>query len=619
MKTKFQVLLLLAALVFLGQTAQAQYRGGSGDGYVSSRSDDILYEGDSPLVTGDELPDVVHHLTINNSAGVTLSKNITLTGTLSVFNGDFNLNGNTVTFGENAVLQETPGNIVIGGGGNLSVTRNLNNLAAGQNVGNLGLTITTNAVLGQTTIARGNQAQQLTPATASSRRFFDVEPTTNNNLNALVEFQYDQTELDDTPEADLALFISHDAVALSQTAGAKNENQIAADPTWEFLGGTANTASKTISKGGVGDFSRLTIARGFVFLADKLVKIDENKISAGDIHSNGKITFGRGEPGAHAGNLTAAGDITIARNNTITGNVFAGDELTLEGNASISGTVQENAAVAALGLPVSSFTPGKTDVTVPKRGSLTLPPGTYDDLEVREHGTLFLSSGDYFFDNFDTDENAIVSIDVAAGPVAINVAKELELDEEVEVLITPSGQAASNQVSFITLQQKKVDLGEDALILGWIYAPKAEVHFDEDCRFKGTVVAKSITVEEGVIFVPHSFSTQLTKATASAQETIGSEQAAVSSYALEQNYPNPFNPATTIRFQMKEAGAVHLSIYNLQGQLVRTLIAGEMAAGQHHLQWDGRDQRGRLVPSGTYFYKLRVNGFEQTKKMMLTK
>jgi hypothetical protein len=90
-------------------------------------------------------------------------------------------------------------------------------------------------------------------------------------------------------------------------------------------------------------------------------------------------------------------------------------------------------------------------------------------------------------------------------------------------------------------------------------------------------------------------------------------------YALEQNYPNPFNPSTSIAFSVKEAGVVQLSIYNLHGQEVRTLINGQMNTGFHAVNWDGRDERGQIVPSGVYLYKLRVNGFAQTRKMTFMK
>ncbi len=621
MKTKFQIL-LLAAVVGLAPAGFAQYSGGSGDGYTSSRSDDILYEGTTPIVTGAELPDIVHNLTINNSGGVTLSKNITVTNVLSVLNGDFNLNGFVVTFGENATLVETPGNIIIGGGGSITVTRILNDLTAGVNAGNLGLEIITAAQLGVTTIARGNVPQQLSPGKESRRRFFDVEPTNNTNLDATVEFHYDDSELAGIPEADLALFISHDAIGLGNNTNSpalgKSLATTAADtvPSWDFLGGTVNAASKKIEKGGVSGFSRLTIARGFVFLAEKSVEIEGNTNSAGDIHSNGDIEFDKGNPGTHTGDLTAVDDIEIDKNNVITGNAFAGDKLTLRGNAGISGTAAENAAVFAFGLPAPSFTAGTVDITVPKQGALHLDPGAYDEVEVKKGGRLFLCSGDYFMDELDTDEGAILSIDVATGPVNVNIVDKLDFDEDVQVIITPNGQAASNQVTFTTLQYHKVDIEERALILGWIIAPRAEVNFDEECRFKGSVVAKSISVEEDVIFVPHSFTLNLTKPDlAKNEEVAASNQQRATSYQLEQNYPNPFNPSTKIAFHMKEAGEVWLVIYNLQGQEVRTLLSGVKAAGQHVVTWDGKNNSGQLMPSSVYLYRLSGNGFVITKKM----
>ncbi len=628
MKTKFQNMILLAAVIGLAHTGFAQYSGGSGDGYTSSRSDDILYEGTTPIVTGAELPDVVHNLTINNSGGVTLSKNITVTNVLSVLSGDFNLNGFVVTFGENATLIETPGNIIIGGGGNITITGTLNDLTNGKNLGNLGLKIITAAQLGETTIARGNVPQQLTPSKQSGHRFFDVDPANDTNLEATVEFHYDESELEGAPEPDLALFISHDAVSLEGNNGApalgKGLAMAAADtaPTWEFLGGTVNSASKTISKGGIGGFSRLTIARGFVFLADKFVKIDRNVASAGDIHSNGDIEFDKGAPGTHTGDLTAVDDIEIETKNAITGNAFAGDDLSLRGNASVSGTAQEKAAVISFGLPAPSFKAGERDFTVPKRGSLNLDPGSYDDVEVKTGGTLFLRSGDYFFDELDTDERSVLSIDVANGPVYINVVDELDFDEDIEIVITPFGQAASNQVTFTTLQHNKVDVEEDALILGWIIAPRAEVHFDEDCRFKGSVVAKSISVEEDVIFVPHSSTLHLTKAHAllkSDEHDAAYAQSPVAGYELAQNYPNPFNPSTKIGFHLQEAGEVRLVIYNLQGQKVRTLLSGTKASGHHLVTWDGRNDAGQFMPSGVYLYRLSVNGYVITKKMSFIK
>ena len=630
MKTKLQIFMLVLALCTWAQHAHAQYSGGSGDGYTSSRSDDILYEGNTPISTGAELPDVVHHLTINNSAGVTLTKPISLTGTLAVLDGDFNLNGFVVTFGDNATLIETPGNIIIGGGGNLTVTRTLNDLTTGQNIGNLGLEIITAAQLGETTIARGNVPQSLTPSKDSRPRFFDVVPTNDENLNATVAFHYDTSELESVPEADLALFISHDAIGLeNKNAFGKGfaPNSISADstPTWDFLGGTVDAAAKKVSKGGVGGFSRLTLAKGFVLLAEEEITIEGNVASEGDIHSNNDIEFEKGRPGTHTGDVTAFDDLEIDANNVITGNAFAGDKLSLRGNASVSGTASAKASVISLGLPISRFNAGTQDLTVPTNGALHLDPGAYDDLVVKKRGTLFLRSGDYFFDRFETEDNAVLSLDVASGPVNINIVEKLEFDDEVEVRITPNGPAASNQVTFTTLQYHKVEIEARARVLGWLIAPRAEVRFEDDSRFKGAVVAKSIHIEDDVIFVSHAGTLPAAAsnfALRNGDENIQTQTDAVPlarSYALEQNYPNPFNPSTTIAFSLKEAGEAHLSIYNLQGQLVRSLLARSLSAGQYRVLWDGKDDVQQLVPSGVYLYRLRVNGYVITKKMSLVK
>ncbi|HNT52497.1 MAG TPA: FlgD immunoglobulin-like domain containing protein, partial [Candidatus Syntrophosphaera sp.] len=85
------------------------------------------------------------------------------------------------------------------------------------------------------------------------------------------------------------------------------------------------------------------------------------------------------------------------------------------------------------------------------------------------------------------------------------------------------------------------------------------------------------------------------------------------------NYPNPFNPSTTISFSVKEALPVSIGIYNLKGQLVRTLVNEDKAAGSHSVSWDGRDDNGSPVSSGVYFYKMHAGKYSSTKKMILMK
>ena len=89
---------------------------------------------------------------------------------------------------------------------------------------------------------------------------------------------------------------------------------------------------------------------------------------------------------------------------------------------------------------------------------------------------------------------------------------------------------------------------------------------------------------------------------------------------LSPNYPNPFNPTTTIEFAVHASGArVELGIYNIAGELVRTLAAGEVPGGRHTVVWNGLDDEGRQVSSGVYLVRLESNGNTETRKVALLK
>jgi len=89
--------------------------------------------------------------------------------------------------------------------------------------------------------------------------------------------------------------------------------------------------------------------------------------------------------------------------------------------------------------------------------------------------------------------------------------------------------------------------------------------------------------------------------------------------ALLQNYPNPFNPVTTITFDLTAAGHVRLDIYDVSGRLIATPVNEARAIGRHHVEWNGKNTNGSLVPSGIYFYRMKTAGFEATRKMILVR
>jgi hypothetical protein len=87
--------------------------------------------------------------------------------------------------------------------------------------------------------------------------------------------------------------------------------------------------------------------------------------------------------------------------------------------------------------------------------------------------------------------------------------------------------------------------------------------------------------------------------------------------ALNGNYPNPFNPETTISYSVKEAGKVKMEVYNIKGQLVRTLVDEEQATGHYKLIFNAKDDRGRSISSGVYLLRMQAPGYHKTSKMIL--
>lgn len=88
-------------------------------------------------------------------------------------------------------------------------------------------------------------------------------------------------------------------------------------------------------------------------------------------------------------------------------------------------------------------------------------------------------------------------------------------------------------------------------------------------------------------------------------------------FALEQNHPNPFNPVTAIGYELPFEAAVELTIFDIQGRVVRTLVASSKTPGRHEVVWNGRDDTGRPVASGVYLYQLRAGEKRETRKMLL--
>lgn len=96
-------------------------------------------------------------------------------------------------------------------------------------------------------------------------------------------------------------------------------------------------------------------------------------------------------------------------------------------------------------------------------------------------------------------------------------------------------------------------------------------------------------------------------------------EAIPAAFELSQNFPNPFNPETRISFQLRQPGVVELSVFNVTGEKVRTLISAPLPAGEHTVSWDGKDASGGNLASGIYVYRLKAGNHESAKTMLLLK
>ncbi|MBD3373980.1 T9SS type A sorting domain-containing protein [candidate division KSB1 bacterium] len=97
------------------------------------------------------------------------------------------------------------------------------------------------------------------------------------------------------------------------------------------------------------------------------------------------------------------------------------------------------------------------------------------------------------------------------------------------------------------------------------------------------------------------------------------QSAVPETFQILQNFPNPFNPETKIRFQLPKDLDTRIAVYNLQGQLVRMLIKATITAGYHEILWDGRDEQGKRVASGVYYYRIEAGPHDEMRKMVLIK
>ena len=163
--------------------------------------------------------------------------------------------------------------------------------------------------------------------------------------------------------------------------------------------------------------------------------------------------------------------------------------------------------------------------------------------------------------------------------------------------------AALSNPFFLSHPNALPKAGSPALTGGAV--PPDDGFFDATATFVGAFGTEDWTSSWSTI--------KMTPVVSSINEELATTQIPAK-FELSQNYPNPFNPATTIRFSLPQAGAVKLTVYNLLGQVVTTLVNGYREAGTYNVNWDASN-----LSTGIYIYRVEANSFSLTKKMTLLK
>ena len=104
-----------------------------------------------------------------------------------------------------------------------------------------------------------------------------------------------------------------------------------------------------------------------------------------------------------------------------------------------------------------------------------------------------------------------------------------------------------------------------------------------------------------------------------AQASVQEEFLTPEKFVLHQNYPNPFNPTTTIKYELYQSSQVTISVYDMLGRFVKTLVNSTQEPGVKAIQWDATNEQGNRVSAGVYIYKLKAGDFMETKEMILLK
>ncbi len=206
-------------------------------------------------------------------------------------------------------------------------------------------------------------------------------------------------------------------------------------------------------------------------------------------------------------------------------------------------------------------------------------------------------------------------------------ATDVTAEDDVDVIVTPVNDEpvligfTPEELVFTVLQDSVVtftviaeDIDSD-LTYEWLVDDELQTEITEEFIYQfldlGVIEIKSVVSDE-----EYSLETIWN---VTVDPATGTGEIIPVETTLYQNHPNPFNPTTNIRFSTTKAGNISINIYNIKGEKIKTLVNGAYPIGEHNVVWNGKDNNGKTVSSGVYFYHMLSKEYSSTKKMILMK
>lgn len=297
---------------------------------------------------------------------------------------------------------------------------------------------------------------------------------------------------------------------------------------------------------------------------------------------------------------------------SLSGTVIYTDTLPVNPNWNMIGSISDpisTSSVVPLGTTIqSSFFSFDNGYQI----ATTVEPGKGYWVKAGSSGTLVLSSGSFLARRSVQDSlarilsrlNSIVIRDASGGRQELFFGSDTTMGMQGFFDLPPVPPAGAFDARFAS--GKMVALGDESMSVSFATYP---------VEIKWNIVSPGIyalTVDGKQTPLNAAGSMQLAAAPSRLSLTIGSSPELPKEFALSQNYPNPFNPTTTIKYDLPKESHVTLTMYNILGQEVITLVNEDLKAGYQSVQWNAGN-----VASGVYFYRLQAGDFVQTKKLLL--